>query len=169
MLLLFKLFLNICLYRAGPQDVPSSRVLMNLTVLLYFVLSLVITLVDTTFARALIFVATDLAMMISLTLFGLWLRHFINRVQQTITALTGTGIVFNLISWPLYILASHYSAEQLLFPQYLLYLLVFWNIGIIGHILQKALSIPFWTAIIISVLYMFTYYSVVGMLLPPGN
>jgi len=169
MLLLFKLFLDICLFRAGPQDIPHSRVLMNVTVAVYFLLSLFITLVDNSFATAIVSVAVDVIMMLGITIAGLALRQFMNRIPQTVTALAGTGIVFDLVSWPLAIMASQFSADQLLFPQYLLYLLLFWNIGIIGHILKLALSIPYWGAIIISVFYILTYYNVINTILGVSN
>jgi len=142
---------------------------MNFTVAVYVLLSLFISLADYSFPSAVVTVAVDLIMMIGLTLVGLWLRQFTYRITQTVTALAGAGIVFNLLSWPLVVLASDYSPDQLLFPQYLLYLLLFWNIGIVGHILKMALSVSYWVAIIISVFYIFTYYSVISIFVAPNS
>jgi len=161
---LFRLFLDICLFRAGPQDVPYSQALMNFTVAGYVLLSLLVSLPGYSLPSAIVSVAVDIIIMIGITIAGLWLRRFLHRITQTVAALAGTGIILNLISWPLVVLASEYSPDQLLFPQYLLYLLVFWNIGIVGHILKMALSIPYWLAIVISVFYIFAYYIVISIL-----
>lgn len=169
MLLIFKFYLDICLLRANAEDIPASRFLMILTISLYFALSLAITLVDNTFGKAISTVLIGLIMMIGFAQAGLWVRSFMNRSVQTVTALAGTGIVFNTMSLPLIMLASSYPAEQLMFPRYLLLLLLFWNIAVIGHILKSALSVPFWAGIGISVLYVFTYLRVVRVLLVAGS
>ena len=169
MLLILKLFWNICLLRANAEDVPASRVLMILTVAVYFALSLTVTLIDNNFAKAVFTVIVGLVMMIGFSLAGLWVRSFMNRSLQTVTALAGSGVVFNLISWPLILLSSNYPAEQLMFPRYLLLLLLFWNIAVIGHILRNALSIPFWAGLGVSVLYVFTYLRVIRVLLAAGT
>jgi hypothetical protein len=165
MLLIFKLYLDICLMRANAEDVPASRILMILTICVYFALSLAVTVIDNTLGKAVSTVLVGLVMMIGFAQAGLWVRSFMNRSMQTVTALAGTGIVFDLMSWPLILLASRYTAEQLMFPRFLLLLLLFWNIAVIGHILRNALSIPFWAGLGISVLYVFTYLRVVRVLL----
>ena len=169
MLLILKLFLDICLLRANPEDVPASRLLMLLGMLVYCVSSLLITFIDNSTRTAIVAVAVGVLMMIGFALAGLWIRSFMNRAVQTVTALAGTGVIFNLISWPLAVLASQYSAEQLMFPRYLLLLLLFWNIAVIGHILRNALTIPYWAGVGISILYVFTYFRVMSVLLATGN
>ena len=169
MLHIFKLYLDICLLRANAEDVPASRILMFLTVSIYFLLTLSVILIDNSFAKAVSTVLVGLVMMVGFAQAGLWVRSFMNRSLQTITALAGTGIVFNVISLPLIMLASSYPAEQLMFPRYLLLLLLFWNITVIGHILRNALSVPFWAGIGISVLYVFTYLRVIRVLLAAGS
>jgi len=171
MLLIIKLFWDICLLRANAEDIPASRVLTIFTVFIYFMMSLGITLimVDNKLAKAMLTVIVGLIMMIGFALAGLWVRSFMNRSMQTVTALAGSGIIFNLISWPLILLSSRYPAEQLMFSRYLLLLLLFWNIAVIGHILRNALSIPFWAGVGISILYVFTYLRVITVFLAAGS
>lgn len=154
--------------RANAEDVPASRFLMVLTICVYFALSLTVILAENSLGKAVSTVLIGLAMMIGFAQAGLWVRNFMNRSLQTVTALAGTGVVFDLLSWPLILLASRYTAEQLMFPRFLLLLLLFWNIAVIGHILRNALSIPFWAGIGIAVMYVFTYLKVVGVLLAAG-
>ncbi|NOZ54409.1 MAG: hypothetical protein GXP08_14965 [Gammaproteobacteria bacterium] len=169
MLLIFKLFIDICLLRANAENIPSSRYLLMITLTAYFSLSLGIALHDNSTTLALSTVLVGLLMMIGFAQAGLWIRNFLNRSTQTITALAGTGVIFDLMSWPLIILAAKYSVDEMMFPRYLLFILLFWNITVIGHILRNALSIPFWAGIGISLLYVFTYLRVIRLLFIAGS
>jgi len=164
MLPILKLFVNICLLRANPEDIPASPFLLALTLLAYFLLSLGIALHGSSPVQAFSTVVVGLIMMIGFAQAGLWIRSFLNRSIQTITALAGTGIIFDSISWPLVMLAANYPADEVMFPRYLLLIFLFWNITVIGHILRNALSIPFWAGIGISILYVFTYLRVIRVL-----
>jgi len=164
MLLILKLFVDICLLRANPEDIPPSRFLFSITLAGYFLLSLGIVLHDNSTAQALTIVLVGFIMMIGFAQAGLWIRNFLNRSMQTITALAGTGIIFDSISWPLVTLAANYPADEFMFPRYLLLIILFWNITVIGHILRNALSIPFWAGIGISIIYVFTYLRVIRIL-----
>lgn len=169
MLLIFRLYLDICLLRANAEDVPASRLLMLATVAVYILLTLSITLIENAFTKAVSTVLVGLFMMVGFALAGLWVRSFMNRAIQTITAMAGTGIVFNLIALPLILLASSFPAEQLMFPWYLILLLLFWNITVIGHIFKSALSVPFWAGVGISLVYVFLYLRVIRVLLAAGS
>ena len=169
MLLIAKYFLDICLFRANAENAPASQIFMILTLIAYAFLSLLILMVDYSFAKAISTVLVGIAMMIGFAKAGLWIRNFMDRSRQTITALAGTGIIFDIINLPLVLLSSHFPAEELVFPRFLLLLLLFWNITVIGHIMKNALSIPFWAGIGISVFYALTYLRVVRVILATGS
>jgi hypothetical protein len=169
MLLIFKYFLDICLFRASAEEAPASQILMFTTLAIYTVLSLLIVMIDFSLAKAVSAVLIGVAMMIGFVKAGLWIRSFMDRSTQTITAMAGTGIVFNLINWPLVLLSSSFPAEDLVFPRFLLLLLLFWNISVIGHIMRSALSVPFWAGIGISVFYALTYLRVIRVILASGT
>ena len=169
MLLIAKYFLDICLFRANAENAPTSQVFMVLTLIVYGLISLLILMVDYSFAKAISTVLIGLAMMIGFAKAGLWIRSFMDRSRQTITALAGTGIIFDIINLPLVLLSSHFPAEELVFPRFLLLLVLFWNITVIGHIMRNALSIPFWAGVGISVFYALTYLRVVRVILATGS
>ena len=160
--------MDICLFRANAEDAPSSQIFMMFTVMVYAMLSVFIVMVDYSPGKAISTVLVGIAMMIGFAKAGLWIRNFMNRSRQTITALAGTGIIFNLINLPLVLLSSHFPAEELVFPRFLLLLILFWNITVIGHIMKNVLSIPFWAGIGISVFYALTYLRVVRVILSTG-
>ena len=168
MLLIFKYFLDICLFRANAEDAPSSKFLMVFTLAVYAVISVLIVMIDYSFAKAITTVLIGIAMMIGFAKAGLWIRNYMDRSRQTITALAGAGIIFDLINLPLVLLTSHFPPEELVFPRFLLLLVLFWNITVIGHILRNVLSIPFWAGVGISVFYALTYLRVVRVILSTG-
>ena len=156
MLLILKLFLDICLLRANAEHIPASRALLIISVLAYFALSLGITFVPGNMAKIVAIIMVGFILVIALAQAGLWIRSFMNRSIQTITALAGTGTIFCMLVWPLLLLG-----EQWLFPRYLLLLVFVWDIVVVGHILKNALSLPFWAGIGISIFYIFTYFRII--------
>lgn len=169
MLAIIKYFVDICLFRANAEDAPASQFLMVFTLSVYAVFSLFILMVDYSLGKAILTVLVGVAMLIGLALAGLWIRSFMDRARQTIIALAGTGIFFDLINLPLVLLSSHFPAEQLVLPLFLLYLTLIWNITVISHILKSAFSIPFWAGIFIATIYAVVYTRVVGIILATGN
>ena len=164
-----KYFLDICLFRANAEDAPSSQFLMIFTLAIYAVLSVLILMVDYSFAKALSTVLIGIAIMIGFAEAGLWIRSFMHRSRQTIIALAGTGIVFDIINLPLVLLSSNFPADELVFPLFLLYLTLVWNITVIANIMKNALTIPYWAGIFISTVYAVVYTRVVGIVLTTGN
>jgi len=169
MLLILKYFVDICLFRANAENAPSSKIFMYLTLVTYAFVSLLILLVDYSLAKAISTVFVGILLMIGFAQAGLWIRNFLDRSRKTITALAGTGVIFDIINLPLVLLSSHFPAEELVFPRFLLLLILFWNIAVIGHIMKNALSIPFWAGVGISVFYALTYLRVVRIILATGG
>ena len=98
---LITLFIDLCRFRANPQDLPSSHVLKYVTIMTYTGVGLVIALLNQSMTQAVISVIVDLAMLLGLAYAGLWVRDFKGRTTQTITALTGTGTIIGLVQLPL--------------------------------------------------------------------
>ena len=73
---------------------------MLLTLAVYALISLLILMVDYSFVKAISTVLVGIAMMIGFAKAGLWIRSFMDRSRQTITALAGTGILFDIINLP---------------------------------------------------------------------
>ena len=142
---------------------------MLFTLAIYALFSLFILLVDYSLPKAILTVFVGIAMLVGFALAGLWIRNLMERAYQTVTALAGTGIVFDAINLPLVLLSSTYPPEQLVLPLFLLYLTLIWNISVISHIFKNALSIPFWAGIFLALIYAVVYTRVIGILLATGN
>ena len=156
--ILLNLFIDICCFKANPQDIPSSKFLALMMALLYGVLSLSISLIELPLAQSFFSALVDTTLLIALGLVSLWITGKPERREQTVAALTGTGALLQIIAWPILFWLSQTSDSQstlLMIPRWGLLILVIWNIVIIGHILRHALSVALPITVGISVLYMY--------------
>ena len=161
MLRTLKLFIDLCLLRANPQDLPHSASLALLTLLTYTTLSYVLALSSTTPGTALAAALVDVGMLVGLAYASLWTLDLKNRLTKLITALAGSGAVWQLVALPVMGLlgdATGQISESMLagFSYVLLLVLIAWAIFIIGHILRHALNMKFSFALGIALLYVYT-------------
>lgn len=161
MLRIPKLFVDLCLLRANPQDLPHSVALELFTLITYTVLSYVLALSSTTPGTAFLAALVDVGMLVGLAYAGLWILDLKNRLTKLITALAGSGTVWQLVALPvmsLLIGSSDNTPDNTLaaFGYLLLLGLVAWAIFIIGHILRHALNMKFFFALGVALLYVYT-------------
>jgi len=167
MKLLLLRFIDICLLRAGPQDLPASTVLLTLTLIAYSTAGLLLSLVSTSLTNALLLVVADVLLLAGLAYLILWIRLLTARFLQTLTALTGTGAILEFSIWPVLYwqqLSVATNGPGLLIASLLLWVWLFWNIAVVGHILRHTLSTTFFNGALLSLLYMFISISVVRTL-----
>jgi hypothetical protein len=89
-----KAFLDIVLWRRGPQDLPASRMLLWLTAAAYVAVSIVqLTLLEEPAAAWLVFVVLDPVLLTAGVYLLLKLFGKTDRFLQTATAVLGTGVV----------------------------------------------------------------------------
>jgi Na+/melibiose symporter-like transporter len=148
--------LDICLLRAGPQDLPASPALFGPALLAYVATSWLLSATELGRTNALWLVATDVVLLVVLVHFVLRVRNFPKRQHQTLIALLTCGALFGLIGWPLLQWRSVVADETqaLLLPTSLLMALTLWNLTVTGHILRHALSTSLFNGIVLSVIYM---------------
>jgi hypothetical protein len=92
-----KAFLDIVLWRRGPQDLPASRLLLWLTAAAYVAVSIVqLTLLEEPAAAWLVFVVLDPVLLTAGVYLLLKLFSRTDRFLQTATAVLGTGVVLGL-------------------------------------------------------------------------
>ncbi len=150
------LIFNIMRLRAAPQDLPHSRFLMLLCIGAYLLMGLVIASLDQSLGLALLSSGIDTTLLIGLAWLALWIRGYQSRIIQTVTAFAATGTLFELIGWPLVAYLQQSSADDPSSLSFLLLVLIIWNIGVIGHILRHAVSVPMWVGTGIALLYIYT-------------
>jgi len=139
---LFDLFLDICLFRKGPQQLPPSETLLRLCLAAYGLSYLLLLLINVELPAALLLAATDLLLLIGLTYAALTLNGYRDRLLQTLIALAGAGALLQLLSLPVTVWLQQELARDGIpgLPLLLWFALLVWNIAIITHILRRALS-----------------------------
>lgn len=156
---LIETFWNVCRFRLGPQDLPASQALFIGTLLLYVLMSTIISGFEMAPERALLSAIVEVALMLGMTRMMLWVRDLWPRFQQTSTALLGTGILFGFVAVPLMWWQSQYEKPMDAFvPSLLIFILFVWSVAVTGHILRHALNTPFYVGVLLSLLY--TYVSI---------
>ena len=135
--------------RSGPQDVPANTgllfVLASLYVLQGFLTGELIEEPDAA-PRTFLAIAVQFAVITIL----LRLKNFGERVQQTLVAMAGTGLIFGLISIPLLLQFQPNTSQPGLALAYLG--LFAWSLAVDGHIYRHALSIKMSMGVLAAVL-----------------
>jgi len=166
---LLKLFINICLLRAKPQDVPASSALMLLMLLAAIVTGVpaIIGSVDG-LAPALMIGLLDVALILILLRVFLTIIGLSARLLQTATALFGTGVIINLLSIPVQMLldvSAEFSAAQFL-GALLYFALLMWSLLIMGHILRHSFKLQLSSGVLIAMGYFMLINTLVRLFLP---
>jgi hypothetical protein len=169
---LVNLFLDICLFRKGPQDLPASVALLKLSLFLYGLSGLILLMIDVDQLNILIAVLLtlfDIILLAMLSYAVLYVLGYLPRFTQTLTALTGVGVLLQIAAMPLAIwtrqeLAARGSPE---FPVIMRFVLLGWAVAVMAHVLKHAFS----TSRVIGVLYAVAYiaisWTLFDWILPP--
>ncbi|HHW76176.1 MAG TPA: hypothetical protein GX399_03950 [Xanthomonadaceae bacterium] len=167
MLALFNLFLDICLLRKGPQDVPASVPLVKMCLLAYGLSGLLVLLLSTPVPVALLQILLDIVLLSGLLYLALTLRRHPKRFEQTLSALTGTGTLMGLLALPLmtWIVRQQAGGDTAL-PSLLLLVLMVWSIAIMAHILRHALDTSIWVGALYALGYTFLSWTLTGWIGP---
>lgn len=165
---LITIWFDICLLRAGPQDLPVSRELLWLSAGAYTLVSFLLSYSGYPAGEALLVALLDLGLLIGFAVVLLYLRGRPERLNQTLTALAGSGALLGLISLPLVhvLLTGQVSGEVPPFVAILWFLLYGWSLLVVSHITRHALSISFPFALGIAIVYTLVAMEVIGILFP---
>lgn len=168
MMLLLRIFADICLLRAAPQDLPASRVLLGLSLGAYLLLAWLLAVPVYGTGRAVWLAVLDTTLLVAFVMLLLNLLRHPARVLQTLTALAGSGCLLGLIALPLvYGGQPEQAGEQV--GGLLLYawmILLIWNLLVAGHILRHALSTSLGVGIGLSLLYAMLSMQLIDWLIP---
>jgi hypothetical protein len=170
MLALFNLFVDLCLLRRGPQDVPASPVLLKLSLLAYAGVGLLVLLVSTEPLTALVQTLLDVVLLTGLTYTILSFQKYGARFGQTLIALTGSGTLLGLVALPVVVWLEGEAAAggDVELPSLLFLLLLGWSIAVMAHILRHALSTTHWMGLLYALAYLAVSIAFSGLLFAGG-
>jgi len=165
---LFLVWFDICLLRAGPQDLPFSRELLALAMAGYTLVSFLLSVPAYPPLVAGQLAMVDSALLIVFAATTLFLSGKSARLTQTLIALSGTGMLLGLLALPvIQLLAPDQPAGQPSPLAGLLWLILFgWNLVVVAHILRHALSAGLPVALGIAMLYTLVAIQIIDALFP---
>jgi len=155
---------NLLRLRDGPQNLPTSWRFMIFMVAAYVVQNLVTgqQLDENAAAKSLVAISLQI-----FVLFGLlyWRKHT-ERFAQTLSALTGVGIVFNTITWALLTQSDPTINQPILAMAW--FSVVIWSMFVDANIYRHSLSVTLSIGMLITVLTHAASYVLIEMLFLVG-
>ncbi|MDG4554042.1 MAG: hypothetical protein P9E24_07325 [Candidatus Competibacter sp.] len=160
---LFDLFLDICLFRKGPQDIPISMPLLKMCLLAYATSGLLVLALSAPIQVALLQILLDMVLLAGLLYLTLSLYRHPGRFEQTLTALTGSGALMGLLALPpmIWIVRQGPQGDNQ-FPTLLMLALMAWSIAVMAHILRHAFNTPVWAGTLYALGYTFLSWTLAG-------
>jgi len=164
---LLRIVIDICLLQKGPQDLPFSRALLYLMVLVYCCASLALLLLSTGFWSSVLQMLAEIALMFGFAWATLALANRAARIVQTAAALYASDALITLCAIPVVaaILADR-SAQG--YP-WLILALMLWHWLVTGHIFRHALSTSFVFGLCLALLYIIGSYQIMALLFPAAG
>jgi len=163
--LIFRFF-DICLFRAGPQDLPSSLFLLRFVVVINVIVGMFIHLQTKSFTQSLMISLFSVVWLIAFLYISLQLRGKLTRLRQTTIAMMGTNVILSLLIMPFlyHVVASELAGESALVALQFFLLLLVWDITVFAHIIRHSLDIRFAYGFAISIGYLVLSWAVIEMI-----
>jgi hypothetical protein len=157
-------FVELCLLRRAPQDLPAASALLALGVVADVLVGLLLGLiVDLSPWMALSQGLVDVAFMLAVLYVALRLMDRLRRFMQTATALLGAGAVLGTLAIvPLSLLPVGGEGEPTAIAAILFLGLIVWSVLVTGHIFRHAFDLRLGQGVVIAVAYNLLSYSLVG-------
>ncbi len=155
-------FIQICLLRQGPQDLPTSGILLAIALTAHTVISILLSNMSLSVASALLSGLVDTALLVVLTGVLLYVQRRNTRLIQTLTALAGTATILTTIALPIsgWLHGADQAAGEGGFALLLLLIVTGWSLAVAGHIYRHALSVPFFVGLVLAVVFYWISVSV---------
>lgn len=158
-------YIDLCLFKASPADVPTSEHLLKLTLLAYFSIGVTISLIDMDWTTSLFSSLADMVYMIIAVSLLLQLRSLKERFQQTLMALAGTGCCFGLFSLPVMIWFNQLAEAEKSSNYAMLFMVIIllWSLMVTSHIFRYSLDISVGLSTAITIIYTALSLLVLGL------
>ena len=134
-------FWQIAMFRAGPDSLPDSRPLLLLVLVVYIAIEAVTILALKPSYALPPMLLVDVGFLVLWCAGLLRLFGFGARLQQTLSALFGTGAILMLLSFPLRAWPVFGFPLDIPFLRFLVSLVILlWTVAVYAHIFSKAIS-----------------------------
>lgn len=160
--------LAIMLLKAGPQQLPYSVQLLVTLILLYLASGVLVLTTSMNTGQAAANMVLDVAVLCSFSYICLSLLRYKARFVQMVSALAGTGIVFHLIAWPLFLQIHNMQPQEqgAKISALLMLLLISWQVLVFAHVFRHAMQMSMMRALALSFGYLFLSMAAAEAILP---
>ncbi len=166
--MLLRLFLNLCLIKKGPQDIPKNTALLKGTFLCYLLSGSVLLSVDNSMIDAVLQAFID-AILLGVFMYGL-LSFFsvLGRFNQSMTAMYGSGALITMVSAPIMFgfQSIAHNGQKLGVFGFVLAWLVVWNFVVMANIIRETIQKSLITSILLTFCYLYLSYQLIDALYP---
>jgi hypothetical protein len=163
-LVILRTFLDICLFRRGPQHLPASTFFLIFVLLANAAVGLIILSMEAPFLAAIPQFLVSIALLAGFSWTVLAFDGKTVRFQQTLTALLGADTVISLLALPFLLWISQYQRFGPAY--YVLIASMVWSVAVVGHIIRHALSSSYLYGLGMAILYFFASFQATAFLFP---
>jgi hypothetical protein len=162
--------LALMLLKAAPQDLPYSISLLAMMTFLYLASGVMVLGAAMDISQAAANMMLDAVVLYTFSYICLALPGLKARFVQTVTALTGIGIVYHILAWPLFVQIHGMQPDQqgVKISALLMLLLVSWQLLVFAHVFRHAMQLSMARALALSFGYLFLSMAAAEILFP-GN
>jgi hypothetical protein len=133
-------WLDLCLLRVPPQELPASRWLLGFSLSCYLLLSTLASALSHGFLDGIQIALLDALLLCGFFMLVLSLLNKPQRIVQTLSALTGAGTVLGIPALLFTAVSESGGGPDNESLSLLWLLLLFWNLLVTAHIMRYALS-----------------------------
>ena len=157
---LIRLFGDLCRFKKGPENVPSSANLFIVLLIINFTIEVFLGLSVYAPWPSILLAGLSVFFLLVFTWFWLMMFKLGNRFLQTAIAFVGVSLFTNILCfvpvlflWKIDILSNDsYAMINLL--------LIFWVLSIYAHIYKKALNVSFFLGFALAITYFITFNTI---------
>ncbi|HIF17712.1 MAG TPA: hypothetical protein EYG50_08425 [Cycloclasticus sp.] len=166
--MLLRLFLDLCLIKKGPQDVPDNTMLMKIVFFTYFMSGTVllsgnIPIIDAVIQALIDTVLIGLFMYVLVSFFSVP-----NRFNQSLIAIYGSGALITVFSTPFIFWVQTLSNNEQ--PTgaagLVVFLIVCWSFVVMANIIRETIRKNLSTCLLLTFCYLYLSYQLINMLYP---
>ncbi|MBL4851748.1 MAG: hypothetical protein JKY90_05645 [Gammaproteobacteria bacterium] len=157
---------DLCLLRAGPQQLPFSSSLLTFCLITYFALDVALAKLSIPFIDPMIFAGFDVVLLLGFVWFLLSFKGYYSRFTQTATAFAGSSVLLGIVAWALLSWQASFAGteNQVPLPSLLLLFHLIWSLAVISNIVRHAISITIAWAWGVTLAYFFIYILIMRLI-----
>jgi hypothetical protein len=164
---LLNYFVDLCLLRAAPQDLPAAPVLVRLAFLANVLVgAMLVAGSDIGVGLALAESLVEVGLMLVVLRVALGWRGREARFVQTATAVMGSSTFLGILALPLLGMTRGASGDAAALAGLILLVLVVWSVVVLGHIVRHAFDLALGQGVAVGVLYTLATYLLLSALFP---